>query len=187
MVSALFHKQKLLFAGGALRKYLEGIRDALNVQNYVENNPIGEPSITSASPLWSYVEQIRERVNEMAVEVGEEVFHSMQYERPNEKLRDKRKRPLSIPFQEHNIIPSEAVELEYTTEASTDNPNLTGKIHKRCGRVIRVMHVLLMLIDLQILRNHFSTMGYMLSPENPSVVVMLSPEEPYKMIFNPEE
>jgi hypothetical protein len=46
------HESDDNFLGGALRQYLEGLRDAEDVQAYVEKNPIGEPSITAASPLW---------------------------------------------------------------------------------------------------------------------------------------
>lgn len=43
---------------GVLQKYLEGLRDSLDVQKYVRENPIGEPSITSESPLWSIFSSI---------------------------------------------------------------------------------------------------------------------------------
>ena len=43
---------------GVLQKYLEGLRDSLDVQQYVSENPIGEPSITSESPLWSIFSSI---------------------------------------------------------------------------------------------------------------------------------
>lgn len=43
---------------GVLQKYLEGLRDSLDVQKYVSENPIGEPSITSESPLWSIFSSI---------------------------------------------------------------------------------------------------------------------------------
>ncbi len=40
------------FLGRALRQYLEGHWDAEDVQAHMEKNPIGEPSITTQSPLW---------------------------------------------------------------------------------------------------------------------------------------
>ncbi|KAG0621609.1 hypothetical protein M758_3G034500 [Ceratodon purpureus] len=50
-----------------LRSYLEGLRDAPDVQEYVRNNPIGEPGISSESPLWGYFAPI---LNEGAQELN---------------------------------------------------------------------------------------------------------------------
>lgn len=50
-----------------LRSYLEGLRDAPDVQEYVRNNPLGEPGISSESPLWDYFAPI---LNEGARELN---------------------------------------------------------------------------------------------------------------------
>ncbi|KAJ7551297.1 hypothetical protein O6H91_06G009100 [Diphasiastrum complanatum] len=39
---------------GVLRKYLEGLCKAVDVQSYVKQNPFGEPSITAGSLFWEY-------------------------------------------------------------------------------------------------------------------------------------
>lgn len=59
------------FLGSGLRNYLKGICDTTNVQIFVENNPLGQPSIDSTSPYWSYLSQIFLTVNSVASEVGD--------------------------------------------------------------------------------------------------------------------
>ncbi|KAM7279823.1 hypothetical protein ACFE04_006957 [Oxalis oulophora] len=48
----------LLGPGSVLRIYLEGIEKANNVQNFVEQNPFGEPAITESHPLWDFYSQV---------------------------------------------------------------------------------------------------------------------------------
>lgn len=114
------------FLGGALRNYLEGIRDAASVQVYVESNPFGEPSITSASPLWSYVSKVVLKVNSAASEVGDGIAQAMQVVIAGEKADMKQKhRKSKHKKQNHHLGPlqlgtqsfdfhfaSEAVELQ---------------------------------------------------------------------------
>ncbi|GLT25184.1 hypothetical protein SLA2020_003290 [Shorea laevis] len=40
--------------GGDIRVYLEGIAAAENVQNYVKQNPFGQPAITESDPSWHF-------------------------------------------------------------------------------------------------------------------------------------
>lgn len=51
-----------------LRAYLEGLHSATNVQEYVSKNPIGEPRISSAHPLWSYFSSILNEDSQVAAE-----------------------------------------------------------------------------------------------------------------------
>eukprot|EP01018_Ginkgo_biloba_P035927 Gb_27773 [translate_table: standard] len=44
--------------GGPLRKYLEGISTAANVQHYVEHHPFGQSAISAKSPNWSFYSQV---------------------------------------------------------------------------------------------------------------------------------
>lgn len=44
--------------GGDIRKYLEGLAAAENVQEYVEQNPFGQPAITKSDPHWDFYCQI---------------------------------------------------------------------------------------------------------------------------------
>lgn len=61
-----------------LRIYLEGLRDATDVQEYVSNNPIGEPGISSESPLWSYFSSIvNEGSGELNLAVNDEVVNGV--------------------------------------------------------------------------------------------------------------
>lgn len=62
-----------------LRPYLEGVRDALDVQRYVEENPIGEPGITAASPLWSHYSSLA-TTDLIKTRVGEEPKRSSRFE-----------------------------------------------------------------------------------------------------------
>lgn len=114
------------FLGGALRNYLEGIRDAASVQVYVESNPFGEPSITSASPLWSYVSKVVLKVNSAVSEVGDGIAQAMQVVTAGEEADMKQKhRKSKHKKQNHHLDPlqlgtqssdfhfaSEAVELQ---------------------------------------------------------------------------
>ncbi|XVF49941.1 hypothetical protein PTKIN_Ptkin04bG0056700 [Pterospermum kingtungense] len=43
---------------GDIRKYLEGLAAAENVQKYVEQNPFGQPAITESNPHWDFYSQI---------------------------------------------------------------------------------------------------------------------------------
>ena len=43
---------------GDIRKYLEGLAAAENVQKYVEQNPFGQPAITETNPHWDFYRQI---------------------------------------------------------------------------------------------------------------------------------
>ncbi|GLJ48755.1 hypothetical protein SUGI_1028190 [Cryptomeria japonica] len=44
--------------GGALRKYLEGLATASNVQHYVKHHPFGQPPISKGSPHWGFYKKI---------------------------------------------------------------------------------------------------------------------------------
>ncbi|KAH9318065.1 hypothetical protein KI387_019834, partial [Taxus chinensis] len=44
--------------GGALRKYLEGLAIALNVQHYVKHHPFGQPPFSEESPNWYFYHQL---------------------------------------------------------------------------------------------------------------------------------
>eukprot|EP00249_Psilotum_nudum_P013120 c24162_g1_i2 orf=511-2697(+) len=52
------HNRKDNVLGGTLRVYLEFLSSAANVQQFVENNPFGEPSITPANPQWRYLSRL---------------------------------------------------------------------------------------------------------------------------------
>ncbi|KAE8686207.1 hypothetical protein F3Y22_tig00111073pilonHSYRG00039 [Hibiscus syriacus] len=45
---------------GDLRKYLERLAEAENVQQFIEQNPFGEPAITETDPHWDFYSQIIE-------------------------------------------------------------------------------------------------------------------------------
>lgn len=46
------------FLSGPLQVYLEGLRDAANVQQFVRDNPIGVPAITAESQHWNLYRKI---------------------------------------------------------------------------------------------------------------------------------
>ncbi|KAE8672328.1 Detected protein of unknown function [Hibiscus syriacus] len=45
---------------GDLRKYLERLAEAENVQQFIEQNPFGQPAITETDPHWDFYSQIIE-------------------------------------------------------------------------------------------------------------------------------
>ncbi|KAJ0049266.1 hypothetical protein Pint_16272 [Pistacia integerrima] len=51
-------KDKSLGPGGDIREYLERLSHAENVQEFVRQNPFGQPPINESNPHWSYYSQV---------------------------------------------------------------------------------------------------------------------------------
>ncbi|KDP31363.1 hypothetical protein JCGZ_11739 [Jatropha curcas] len=51
-------KDSSLGPGGNLRLYLEKLAEAQNVQEFVAQNPFGQPAITEANPFWGFYQKI---------------------------------------------------------------------------------------------------------------------------------
>lgn len=111
------------FLGNALRSYLKGIRDAASVQTYVESNPFGEPSITPASPLWSYVSEVVLKVKSVLNKVGDDVAQIMPVEAVSDEgnKEDKSKRWRNRKGKHHSD-PSQPVEAVSDEGNKEDKP-----------------------------------------------------------------
>ncbi|MCO5573340.1 hypothetical protein L7F22_027109 [Adiantum nelumboides] len=133
------------FLAGALRSYLEGIRDAVSVQTYVANNPFGEPSISPESPLWSHVSKVLLKVQSVLNNVSDEVAQVLPvgavsddtFARGRRKKWKRRKwhdgllqltHDKSRPFEN---FPSEAIELQSSEDVlpPQDTAGLSDEAH----------------------------------------------------------
>ncbi|CAN0863604.1 hypothetical protein LINGRAHAP2_LOCUS8739 [Linum grandiflorum] len=56
-----------LGAGGKLRKYLDELAEADDVQTFVKEHPIGKPAISSTHPDWRFYSKIVDKVQESSI------------------------------------------------------------------------------------------------------------------------